>query len=63
MTARLGEVEAVAAPINPPDPAAHAKILADVYNPLIDQLLYGEITAEEAAAQFREQATAVLAGQ
>lgn len=59
----IGEVEQVAAPINPPDPAAHAKILADVYNPLIDQLLYGEISAEEAAAQFREQATAVLAGQ
>ncbi len=58
----IGEVEPVAAPINPPDPAAHAKILADVYNPLIDQLLYGEINAEQAAAQFREQATAVLAG-
>jgi multiple sugar transport system substrate-binding protein len=59
----ISEVEGVAAPIDPPDPAVHAKILADVYNPLIDQLLYGEISAEEAAAQFREQATAVLAGQ
>jgi multiple sugar transport system substrate-binding protein len=59
----IGEVEPVAAPIDPPDPAAHAKLLADVYNPLIDQLLYGEISAEEAAAQFREQATALLASQ
>jgi multiple sugar transport system substrate-binding protein len=59
----ISEIESVAAPINPPDPAAHAKILADVYNPLIDQLLYGELSAAEAAAQFREQATAVLAGQ
>jgi len=59
----ISEVEPVAAPINPPDPAAHAKILADVYNPLIDQLLYGELTPAEAAAQFREQATPILAGQ
>lgn len=59
----ISELEPVAAPIDPPDPAAHAKLLADVYNPLIDQLLYGEISPEEAATQFREQATAVLAGQ
>jgi multiple sugar transport system substrate-binding protein len=59
----ISEVEQVAAPIDPPDPAAHAKLLADVYNPLIDQLLYGELSAEEAAQQFREQATALLASQ
>jgi multiple sugar transport system substrate-binding protein len=61
--AYISTAEEVAAPINAPDPAAHSKILAEVYNPLIDQLLYGELTAEEAAAQFREQATAVLAEQ
>lgn len=59
----ISDVEPTAAPINPPDPAVHAKILADVYNPLIDQLLYGELSAEEAAAQFREQASALLAEQ
>lgn len=61
--AYISEVEQVAAPINPPDPAAHAKILADVYNPLIDQLMYGELSAEEAARQFREQAAPILAGE
>ncbi|KAB8141188.1 extracellular solute-binding protein [Chloroflexia bacterium SDU3-3] len=58
----IAEVEAVAAPINPPDPPTHAKIVAEVYNPLIDQLLYGEISAEDAAAQLRTQVSAILAG-
>ncbi|MBV9786678.1 MAG: sugar ABC transporter substrate-binding protein [Chloroflexi bacterium] len=59
----IATAEKVAAPINPPDPAAHSKILSDVYNPLIDQLLYGELTPEAAAKQFREQATPLLASQ
>lgn len=56
----ISEVEKVAAPINAPDPAGHSKILSDVYNPIVDRLLYGEITPAEAATQFREQATAIL---
>ncbi|HEU4325723.1 MAG TPA: extracellular solute-binding protein [Roseiflexaceae bacterium] len=59
----IGELEPIAAPINPPDPAAHAKIIADVYTPLLDRVLYGEISPTDAAAEFRTQVTAALAGQ
>lgn len=59
----ISEVEKVAAPVDPPDPPVHGKLLADVYNPLIDQLLYGELSPEEAAAQLRDQATTILASQ
>jgi multiple sugar transport system substrate-binding protein len=59
----ISEAEKVAAPINAPDPAGHSKILTDVYNPIIDRLLYGDLTPAEAAAQFREQATALLKAQ
>ncbi|HEX6289110.1 MAG TPA: sugar ABC transporter substrate-binding protein [Herpetosiphonaceae bacterium] len=58
--AYISEAEKVAAPINAPDPAGHSKVLTDVYNPIIDRLLYGEITPAEAAAQFRADATAIL---
>jgi multiple sugar transport system substrate-binding protein len=59
----ISQIEPTAAPIDPPDPPTHGKLISDVYNPLIDQLLYKQITPQEAAAQFREQATAVLASQ
>lgn len=59
----ISQVEKTAAPIDPPDPATHGKLISDVYNPLIDQLLYKQITPQEAATQFREQAGAILASQ
>ncbi|KAB8141651.1 extracellular solute-binding protein [Chloroflexia bacterium SDU3-3] len=59
--AYIGDVESVAAPINPPDPTAHTKVLSEVYNPLVNQLIRGEISAADAAALFRKQATALLA--
>ncbi|KAB8145835.1 extracellular solute-binding protein [Chloroflexia bacterium SDU3-3] len=56
----IGEVETVASPLNPPDPTSFAKISAEIYDPLINQLLSGQITADEAAAQLRAQLTAIL---
>lgn len=44
-----------------PDPKGHSEIIANVYTPLADEMLYGQTTPEEAAARFREQATAILA--
>jgi multiple sugar transport system substrate-binding protein len=59
----INTAEKVAKPIDPPDPKAHTQILADVYNPIIDRLMYGEITPQEAATQLREQAEPILAAQ
>jgi pectin-derived oligosaccharide transport system substrate-binding protein len=53
-------VEQHSSPIPPPDPPAEPKIISDAYNPIVDQILYGQITPEEGAKLFREQATALL---
>jgi multiple sugar transport system substrate-binding protein len=51
-------------PILPPDPVAHGDIQTNVYEPLvIDPLMYGQITPEEAVDTFIEEANAILAAQ
>lgn len=51
-------------PIQPPDPIAHGDIQTNLYEPLvIDPLMYGQITPEEATALFMEEANKILAGQ
>jgi multiple sugar transport system substrate-binding protein len=51
-------------PIQPPDPVAHGDIQTNVYEPLvIDPLMYGQITPEEAVDTFIEEANAILAAQ
>ena len=50
--------------IRPPDPAKHNEIQTNIYVPLVlDPLMYGQITPQEAAAIFMEQANPVLASQ
>ena len=48
-------------PLDPPDPAGHTEIVNKVYTPIMDEVLYGRMTPEDAAKQFREQASAILA--
>ncbi len=51
-------------PIRPPDPIAHGDITTNLYEPqVIDPLLFGQLSPEEAAALFIEDANAILAGQ
>lgn len=47
--------------LDPPDPPGSAQVINDVYTPLMDQVLYGKLSPEDAAKQFREQANAILA--
>lgn len=54
-------VEQNGSPIDPPDPPKHSEVISDVYTPLMDQMLYGQLAPEDAAKQFREQASALLA--
>ena len=53
-------VEEQGSPLDPADPPGHTEIVSEVYVPLMDQMLYGQISPEEAATQFREQANAIL---
>ena len=58
----LAEIEV--SPIQPPDPVAHGDITTNVYEPLvIDPLMFGQLTPEEAVALFVEEANAILANQ
>ncbi|WP_339275015.1 ABC transporter substrate-binding protein [Paenibacillus sp. FSL W8-0426] len=54
-------VENNSSPIDPPDPVETPEVTL-VLRDLYDQLLFGRITPEEAAQQFREQADAILGG-
>jgi len=49
------------APLPPPDPAAQPKLIDNIYNPqLVDPVLLGKIKPEDAVAQYRKDATALL---
>jgi multiple sugar transport system substrate-binding protein len=54
-------VEKNGSPLDPPDPAGHSQVISKVYTPLMEQVLYGQLSPEDAAKQFREQASAILA--
>ncbi len=50
-------------PIRPPDPAKHNEIQTNIYGPqVIDAIMYGQSSVEDAVALFRKEATAILAG-
>lgn len=53
-------VEQHSTPIDPPDPPSAGDVLSNNFNPIVEQVLYGKITPEDGAKQFREQANAVL---
>lgn len=51
-------------PIRPPDPAAHNDIQTNVYVPLVlDPMMFGQITPEEAVEIFVTEANKILAGE
>lgn len=53
-------VEKNVCPTPLPDPPGHTEILNNVWNPIVDQILYKKITPEQGAIEFRKQATAIL---
>jgi multiple sugar transport system substrate-binding protein len=58
----LGIIEKEGSPLPPPDPAVQSKLDQNVYLPqLLDPVLLKQAPAEAAVAQFRKDATAVLA--
>lgn len=50
-------------PIDPPDPPKHNNIMQNIYDQLAEQVLYGDISPEVAAEEFRFQAESILQGQ
>jgi multiple sugar transport system substrate-binding protein len=46
--------------LDAPDPPNSRQVVDEVYAPLMDQVLYGQLSPEDAAPQFREQANALL---
>jgi multiple sugar transport system substrate-binding protein len=59
--ALVSQVEKNPSPLDPPDPPGLSEITNKAYTPLMDQVLYGKISPEDAAKQFRDQANAILA--
>ena len=59
--ALLAYVEQHHSELDAPDPPNSRQVIDEVYVPLMDQVLYGQLPAEDAAKQFREQANALLA--
>lgn len=60
----IKRVAADSSPVPPPDPPGHADIVTNVWWPeVIDPLMFGLITPEDAAAQLREMATDILSRQ
>ncbi len=46
--------------LDAPDPPNSRQVIQEAYQPLMDQVLYGQLPVEDAAKQFREQANALL---
>ncbi len=58
----LSRVEVDSSPIRPPDPVGHSDIISNVYDPIvIDQVFYGQISAERAVEILRSEASKILA--
>ena len=56
----LAYVEQNHSELDAPDPPNSRQVIDEVYVPLMDQVLYGQMSPEDAAKQFREQANAIL---
>jgi len=57
----LAYVEQHHSELDAPDPPNSRQVIQEAYTPLMDQILYGLLSPEEGAKQFREQANALLA--
>jgi multiple sugar transport system substrate-binding protein len=47
-------------PIPPPDPPGATDVVNNVWNPIVEQILYGRITPDKAAVEFRDKVTKIL---
>jgi multiple sugar transport system substrate-binding protein len=56
----LAYIEGHHSELDAPDPPNSRQVVNEVYIPLMDQVLYGQMSPEDAAKQFREQANALL---
>ncbi|HEY0603775.1 MAG TPA: extracellular solute-binding protein [Herpetosiphonaceae bacterium] len=56
----LAYVEQHHSDLDAPDPPNSRQVIDEAYAPLMDQVLYGQMSPEDAAPQFREQANAIL---
>jgi multiple sugar transport system substrate-binding protein len=57
----IGYVEEHHSELDAPDPPNSRQVVEEVYRPLMDEILYGRLSPEEAAPQFRQQANDLLA--
>jgi multiple sugar transport system substrate-binding protein len=58
----VSQIEQIGSPLPPPDPAVQNKLDQNIYLPqLVDPVLLKQIAPEAAVAQFRKDATALLA--
>src|SRR5262249_43134389 len=58
----MARIQSDTSPLPPPDPAAQSKLNDNIYLPqMIDPVLLGKAKPEDAVAQFRKDATSMLA--
>lgn len=53
-------VEKNSLPIPPPDPPGATDVIKNVWNPMVEQIMYGKITPDKAAVEFREKVNKIL---
>lgn len=56
----LSRIEKDLSPLPPPDAPGTADVVNNVFNPTIEQVMYGKMTPEAAMAQIRKDANAIL---
>jgi len=56
----LAYIEEHHSELDAPDPPNSRQVIDEVYVPIMDQMLYGQMSPEDGAKQFREQANAIL---
>jgi multiple sugar transport system substrate-binding protein len=56
----LAYVEEHHSELDAPDPPNSRQVIQEAYLPIMDQVLYGQLSVEDGAKQFREQANALL---
>jgi multiple sugar transport system substrate-binding protein len=53
-------VEKNSVPIPPPDPPGASDIIKNVWNPMVEQIMYGRIAPDKAAIEFRDKVNKIL---
>lgn len=53
-------VEKNSLPIPPPDPPGASDVIKNLWNPTVEQIMYGRITPDKAAVEFRDKVNKIL---